>query len=546
MNRKILLIAVTIAAMSFLAACGSSSTGVSIALNNVPPSLTTNQTTTLSAVVSNDTTNAGVDWTCSTAPCGTFSPTHTTSGATTSYTAPGTAGTVTVTATATADSSATQSATIQITSGSANAGLSGQYVYFVQGTDVTGSFYTAVGSITADGMGDITTGEQDYEDSSTDSEAASLSGTYSIGSNGQGSMTLNVNDINLPTTTETFSFATTSTTHALIIEFDGFGTSSGTLDFQAPSAFDATSINGSFAFTLSGLDITDEAEGEEFPIAFGGIENVNASSGSVSNGTLDVNDGGDTESVAFEGSITGPDPDGRGTITTTAPTTFNYYAVQGEVLRLVESVSVDLHVTGGTAYGQGTAATNATDTSLTGNYAFYDSATTSTAPLGLVGQFAADGSGNLTTGIADTNDGGSFDSGSIATSTYSIPSGGGGRGTLMLSTGSTQDVNSLMIYVTDPTLNLLDPNNTSGAGGALILDVDVNSIGDGLIIPQVTGSFTNGYAVNLQDFSSTAEVDLVGQATAGSSSLTGNVDVNDFLTTQAGITFTAQFNADSS
>ena len=546
MNRKILLIAVTLVAMAALAACGGSgSAGVSIALSNVPASLTINQSTSLSAVVSNDTTSAGVDWTCSpSGSCGTFSPAHTDSGSSTSYTAPGTAGSVTVTATATADSSAHQSSTIQINSSSANGSLTGQYVYFVQGSDANGA-YTAVGSITADSMGNITTGEQDFEDAAgTDSEGASLSGVYSISStDGRGSMTLNFSDITLPSLVETFSFATTSTTHALIIEFDGNATSSGTLDFQAASAFDPTAINGSFAFTLSGEDLT--AQG---PLAFGGIENLSASGGSVSNGVLDVNDGGTpTTDVPFTGTMTGPDLNGRGTISSTAGTNFIFYAVQGEVLRLVESVIADNgFLTGGSAYGQGSLATTATDASLTGNFVFDDSATAAGGPLGLVGQFAADGSGNLTTGIADTNEGGSFDSGSIATSTYSILSGGGGRGTLTLAGGSTQDVTVLMLYVTDPALNLLDPNNTSGGGGALVMDDSGNSVGDGVIIPQVTGSFTGSYAVNLQYFSSTAEVDLVGQAAAGASSLTGNVDVNDSGTTESAISFTAQFSADSS
>ncbi|MFZ0636890.1 MAG: hypothetical protein WA755_00325 [Candidatus Acidiferrales bacterium] len=539
MNRKIFLIAVTLVAMAALAACGGSgSAGVSIALTNVPASLTINQSTSLSAVVSNDTTNAGVDWTCSpSGSCGTFNPTHTASGSSTSYTAPGAAGSVTVTATATADSSAHQSSTIQINSSSANGSLTGQYVYFVQGSDANGSIYTAVGSITADGNGNITTGEQDFEDSVVDSEQASLSGSYSIGSDGRGSVTLNISDISLPST-ETFSFATTSTTHSLIIEFDGNATSSGTLDFQAPSAFDMTQINGGYAFTLSGEDLTNEV-----PIAFGGVATLNASATSLTNGTLDVNDGGDASSFPITGSISAPDLNGRGTITTSENTAYAYYAVQGEALRLIEE---DGFIAGGTAYGQGTAATNATNSSLMGNYVLYDSASTLVAPLGLVGQFTADGGGNITVGVADTNDGGSFESAaSIATSTYSIPSGTGGQGTLTF-TGNTQDVTLLNIFVADPTLNLLDPNNTSGAGGALIMDNSPNSIGNGLIIPQVTGSFTSGYAVNLQYFSSTAEVDLVGQAAAGASSLTGNVDVNDSGTTESAISFTAQFSADSS
>jgi hypothetical protein len=55
--------------------------------------------------------------------------------------------------------------------------------------------------------------------------------------------------------------------------------------------------------------------------------------------------------------------------------------------------------------------------------------------------------------------------------------------------------------MTDPNLNLDDPNNTAGGGGALVLDLDGNlgleSV-TGVLIPQTgttTASFTGNYAV---------------------------------------------------
>jgi hypothetical protein len=104
-------------------------TAVSIAftMGQVPPmSLETNDTATISATVANDPLNRGVDWTvtCGSADCGSYSPTHTASGATTTYTAPAsvpTSGSVTITATATATEGvpgvppATATATVTIT-----------------------------------------------------------------------------------------------------------------------------------------------------------------------------------------------------------------------------------------------------------------------------------------------------------------------------------------------------------------------------------------------------------------------------------------------
>src|SRR5271157_1233939 len=64
---------------------------VSISLNAVPASpFLIGTSTAVSATVANDSQNMGVDWYagCISSKCGTFSPTHTASGASTTYTAP--------------------------------------------------------------------------------------------------------------------------------------------------------------------------------------------------------------------------------------------------------------------------------------------------------------------------------------------------------------------------------------------------------------------------------------------------------------------------
>jgi hypothetical protein len=96
---------------------------ISVAFTQTPPaSMIVGNSTTVSATVANDPANAGVDWvaTCASAPkCGTFSPSHTASGATSTYTAPfGVPGknTVAVTALSTTDRSKTSASTVTITS----------------------------------------------------------------------------------------------------------------------------------------------------------------------------------------------------------------------------------------------------------------------------------------------------------------------------------------------------------------------------------------------------------------------------------------------
>lgn len=104
-------------------ACSSNSHPLTVSFTQSPPTSTGLGTTnTMSATVSNDSSNAGVDWTvtCATSgTCGSFSPTHTASGAVTTYTAPiivPSGGTVTISAAATADSTVVAQATVTISS----------------------------------------------------------------------------------------------------------------------------------------------------------------------------------------------------------------------------------------------------------------------------------------------------------------------------------------------------------------------------------------------------------------------------------------------
>jgi len=455
---------------------------------------------------------------------------------------------VTIVATDADHTGSTATATITIVAVGANSQLSGQYVYFVQGTDVDG-FYTAVGSFVADGNGNITSGEQDFYDAGdVQDEADPLTGTYSIAANGQGSMTVTTANggLTLPNGgVETFSFALTSTTHGLVVEFDAEDTSSGTIDFQTTtgttSGTNAASITGDYSFATSGEDLSNEVS-----LTFGGVANLSASSGSVTSGTIYVNDGGTTQNSGTTGSVTGPDAFGRGTISTSFGVNFVYYAVQGEVLRVVES-DVPTFITGGTFYGQGAPGTNSTFSvsSLSGTYAFFESGSTVNGPLAIAGQFTA-ASGTLSAGFADTNDDGTYEKGSIAASPYTLAGNGSGTLTLPGTPTTTEDVSALLIFATDPTLNLLDPNNTaSGTGGALIMDNDAGAYGTGLIVPQTTGALQGNYAVNLQLFNSSAEIDFVGQSTQSGGSFAGTVDLNDNGTTATAVTFSGTSTADS-
>jgi hypothetical protein len=115
--RKRILLGIGVAVTMLMAACSSPRTPISVAISTAPPaSLNVNQTASIVATLTNDSSNAGVNWSCAPAgSCGTFSPTHTASGAATTYTAPASAASVTITATSAADATKTASATVNVT-----------------------------------------------------------------------------------------------------------------------------------------------------------------------------------------------------------------------------------------------------------------------------------------------------------------------------------------------------------------------------------------------------------------------------------------------
>ena len=123
---KTILMSSVVAIAFAAAACGGGGgngpnpPAISVTFSPAPPTtITAGQTASLTAVVSNDSGNAGVSWsvTCGGSSCGSFNPTSTASGAATTYTAPAnvpTGGTVSIVASSVTDGTATASATITI------------------------------------------------------------------------------------------------------------------------------------------------------------------------------------------------------------------------------------------------------------------------------------------------------------------------------------------------------------------------------------------------------------------------------------------------
>ena len=351
------------------------------------------------------------------------------------------------------------------------------YVFYLSGEEAINdgpNYYALAGAVTFDQTGAVTAGEQDYNDAFGNTSPGEpttpdsiTGGTLTVDpTTGQGTLTLITNNTAVGVAgTETLAVQFVNTNHALIMQFDGSATSSGSMDLQTLAG-----PSGNFAFTITGVDDSYA------PVAFGGV--YTAGSGSVT-GTLDVNDGGDViTGTAFTGTVATGDAFGRAVVTgitnpsTATAITFASYVVGPEVLRIIDVDADDSAV--GSAFGQGAgtfsnASLGTSVLALAGN-PFQEQ-------YGALGQFTTSSTSSSPsdlTGVTDVDEMDNFFVSALAASfsgTYSIASNGYGALTITGGLGGG-DISALGIYMTDPALNLNDPNNTTGAvGGALLLDM---------------------------------------------------------------------------
>jgi Putative Ig domain len=135
--------------------------------------------------------------------------------------------------------------------------LTGSYAFSFSGNNASG-FVAAAGTFTTDGKGNITTGEADITNLQTNSLYKSITGTYTAGQDGRGTITFTS-----VTGSPTFAFAidTAGSGHGRLIEFGPTGTrGSGRLEAQSVNTCvvgTTTTYNGNFAF--GGLGFTSSA-----------------------------------------------------------------------------------------------------------------------------------------------------------------------------------------------------------------------------------------------------------------------------------------------
>jgi len=502
-------------------------------------------TASVTAVVTNDSLAQGADWsvTCGTAgACGGFSSTHPASGAATTYTAPPAlpaGGTVTLTAKSTTSPATLVSAVITLSSSTPVAFLCAgcSYTYFVAGTETSaqlnGAPYAIAGVLTADGLGNITGGEQDFKDPAftTGSTPDNLTGHYSFGADGRGTITLNNGDKDIlnGSGTETLGVVFLSANHLLITELDNSATGSGTMDLQTLTSFPQSVLSAGYAFVFSGSSITGSV-----PVGFGGVFNVDSAGGISGTGSVaDLNFGNSLSTQqGLNGGYPTPDNSGRtlltlrssafGNVGAGGPAVMATYITDAAHLKCVE-VDTNFGITSGLAVGQGTNTGKLGSASVlpaNSSYVFATLGEHILGPITLVTTFTSDGSSKLQNGVSDVNLAGVPSSGSVS-GMYAVASSGTGRVAVTLS-GNTGKLTTFALYLSGSS----DP--------AMVLELDGIAVTSGEMFQQAAGPFTfssfqGSYGLNYTyvNAADTVQNDVTGQLFSdGAGNLAATLDIN--------------------
>jgi hypothetical protein len=419
-------------------------------------------------------------------------------------------GTVTVKAVSQVVSTQTMSVTMNVTFG--NRVLSGNYAFSSSGRlQATNGFFSRVGSFVADGNGGLIGLEDIYPLPGTiTTEPISFSGTYVIGPDGRGMMQFcepSATSCTVPTSL--FRVVVVSPQQAQIIDFQASSAASGEIVAQPDiSVFNIGSMNGGYAFSLSG--ISSGTNGES---AVG--EFVSDGKGNITSGELDINSAGAPSGkiLITSGTYT-VTSGGRGTSTlVTAGATFKFvfYMVSASRAKFLETDASP--VLAGDSFKQQTINPWGPN-SLSGSIVFQTSGTNSTGGLlANVGAFTSDGSVNITAGLLDLISGGSVTSAASFTGTYTIDPTG--RGTISLSNSRTY-----VLYMIS-------------TGNAVVQETTASNEAHGFLTQPQGGSASVGgsYALALAGQNAGSQKqDVVGQLSANTTGnvTAGTLDINNF------------------
>src|SRR5215472_1042962 len=322
-----------------------------------------------------------------------------------------------------------------------NAQLMGDYAFRFNGMTTGGSGastpFAAVGRFTADGAGNLTNGELDSNGLGVSlggvekAVALAFTGTYSIGADHRGVMSLNIPGGG------TLAFAMASNGNAKFVEVDasgGHGTvGSGTMERADVTAYSTAKITGDYAFGAAGLDQSNNR------MAIAGRFTANGA-GMFGNGAADVNQSGNFTTLnLLAGTYMVTDAaTGRGTMNfppviggALQNLDFVFYIANGGKVFVMETdaVSPMTPLLNGTMLQQQTPLGGFSSTSLNGNTVMYltgrtvCAGATSAGPNVIAGLLSTDGVGIASLTYDQNCEGAPTSVGGLA-GTYSVASNG--------------------------------------------------------------------------------------------------------------------------
>src|SRR5712664_2618157 len=426
----------------------------------------------------------------------------------------------------------------QTNTGANNASLNGNYAFTfngISGNGTVSSAFAAVGRFTADGAGNLTNGQLDTNTVGGGGAAQSFTGTYSIGADNRGVMTLNFSGSSAKLT-----FAMMANGNTQFIKFDasgGTGTiGSGTMEKADTTAYSTARITGDYAFGAAGFDNGNNRAAIEGRFTSNGT-------GALINAAGDLNGYGTDYPMTFTAAnyTVSNTATGRGTMHLAftfggAPGALNFvfYVVNSGKLFVMESdaVTTATPLLNGAVVRQQIPAGGFTNASLNGNLVISLTGhsacgTVSGVPKAFAGLLTTNGSGALSL-TYDENFCRAPNSVTGAPGTYSVASNG--RASITIGgynlVAYLMNVNQIFLFVSD--VNVL-----FGVGEA-----------------QTAVSFTNtslkgayaGYATNPVGFGVTVfsgEFAADGASPAGT--LTGTEDIGTPSGPNPGVAFNATY-----
>src|SRR5579859_781409 len=317
-------------------------------------------------------------------------------------------------------------------------------------------------------------------------------------------------------------FALSVAVIAVFAIFTGCGGGGNSLSFPPPQGtFTNASLTGPFAFSYTGSD------GRGFLAVAGSFQADGA--GHVTAGMEDINSGfGIFTNAAITGTYS-VRADGRGSANLNSPagnSVIDFVIVAAGHALITR---FDANATGSGTIDQQTASAF-NNAALAGTFAFNLSGIDSLSnPLAVAGNFTADASGTITSGVDDSNDNGSVLTNNPVTGT--IPVSASGRGSATVNTIS--GTRTFAFYVVDSThLKLVEVDSTPVLGGEAFRQTGPFSAAS------VTGPFA--FTIAGADILNNAPFVAGGVLTSnGAGTVTsGTEDLNDagILTSNVGLT----------